>query len=246
MEAREIGVIAYLDDTSAARVSSVVSEQFDELFRGKKPVEWQLETGFLSTGKAERGTEMIALRHAVAEAVFSQSKDRFVRYRVRISVERVQEEWTFAVVDELVPHIHLKLDRLNSAVTKDGERLIARACRGVVQRGFANFCWDANAFSGDQVSLYAYFKLQAARKGQPTLAVRPPGWEHSRFVENLRRTLTDIDNEVTGSVSDITWNELITNLQAIDALFSSEANKNALECLLRPLGFCSEEWLKAA
>lgn len=245
MEAREPSLIAYLDDTSAARVSSVVSEQFDELFSGKGCVEWQLEPSLPFAGKAQSGTEVLALRDAVAEAVRSHSNDRFVRYRVRATVERVQEEWVFAVVDELVPHVHLQLDRLNSALATDDERLIAKACRDVVQRGFADFCWDAKSFTGDKASLYAYFKLQAVRKRQPTLAVRPPGWEHCRFLENLRRGLAGLGNDVTGSVSDIAWNELLNRMNAIDALFSSEANRRMLESLLKPLGCKSEEWLNA-
>ena len=245
MEARQPSLIAYLDDTSATRVSAVVSEQFDELFSARGRVEWHLEPSLPFTGKAQSGTEVPAMCDAVAEAIRSDSRARFVRWRILASVEGVQEEWVFAVADEQVPHLHLQLDRLNSAIDADDERLIAKACRDVVQRGFADFCWDAKTFCGDKISLYAYFKLQAVRKRQPSLSVRQPGWEHCRFVENLRRTLAGIGSDVADSVSDVAWNDLLGSMKATDALLLSEANRRMLEGLLKPLGCSSEEWLNA-
>jgi hypothetical protein len=245
MEARQPSLIAYLDDTSATKVSAVVSEQLDELFGARGRVEWHLEPSLPFTGKVRSGTEVPAMCDAVKEAVRSNSNTRFVPWRIRASVAGFQEEWVFAVADELVPHLHLQLDRLNSAIDGDDERLIAKACRDVVQRGFADFCWDAKTFCGDKVSLYAYFKLQAVRKRQPSLSARKPGWEHGRFVENLRRTLASLGSDVAGSVNDVPWNELLASTKAIDAFLSSDANKRMLEGLLKPLECSSEAWLNA-
>jgi hypothetical protein len=245
MEPREPSLITYLDDTSATIVSSAVSGQFYELLNPRGRVEWQLKPSLRFTGTPQLGTEVPALCNAVATAVRAESTARFIRWRVRASVEGVQQEWAFGVADEEVPHLHLKLDRLNSAIAPDHERLVAKACCGVVQRGLADFCWDAKSFTGDKVSLYAYFKRLAIRRLPPSLSDQQPGWEHSHFVQKLRLTLQNLRSDVLASVVTIDWHGLLAHMKAIDAVLSPEPNRRILEDLLKPLECGSQEWLNA-
>ena len=236
-------MVTYLDETSTANVSVVVADQLEALFTRRGLVEWQLGRNLPLSGDQHVGTEASMLRSIVVEAICSQSVLSFGCWRLKATVGHAREEWVFSVADELLPHLHCQLDRLNSSIVDDREGSIA--CREVVQRGLGDFCWDAKTFGGDRVSIYAYFKIQALQKRLPSLSVQPPGWEHPCFVARLRRTLRSLSGEDAGSVRGATWTEILGTMKAIDALFSADPNSRILEDLLGSLGWRLEDWLAA-
>ena len=245
MELREPTLITHLNCTSLETVSLMVSEQFYELFSTGAAVEWDLAPNCPFVGSMRHGTGVGALTQAIAAAFRSASQERFINWKVGAFVNGVHQEWVFGVADEQLPHFHLQLDRLNSAITPANEQIIATACSDTVQRGFADFCCDAKTFTGDKVSLYTYFKRLAVRKREPSLSDQQPGWEHSHFVEKLHRTLDSLRSDVMGSVVTIDWHALLGHMKAIDAVLAPEANRRILEDLLHPLQCTSQEWLNA-